>query len=853
MRAIREFTVSPSLPEKLQPLRELAYNLWWSWNVQAVDLFRQMDEELWEETHHNPILMLGTIKQARLQAAAEDEAFLTYLERVCQEFDQYMNLPGTWFEKTQHPFPEGMTIAYFSAEFGILDCLAIYSGGLGVLAGDCLKSASDLGLPMVGMGLLYQEGYFRQYLSADGWQQESYPIHDFYNLPLKLERKEDGTPLTITVDYPGRQVCAQIWRAQVGRVSLFLLDTNIPSNRPPDRDISDELYGGDGEMRIQQEIMLGIGGLRALRALGIRPTICHMNEGHSAFLVLEQIRCLVQEEGLSVAEARELAAACNVFTTHTPVPAGIDKFAPSLMEKYFGDYYRSLGLSQQEFLALGRQNPSDQGAPFNMAVLALKHASYRNGVSQLHGEVARRMWQGVWPGVPEDEVPIEVITNGIHSSSWVSEEMGELFTRYLSPRWIRESATPAVWERVSRIPDAELWRTHERQRERLIVYARQRLHQQMEERGASPSDTLQAGEALDPAALTIGFGRRFTTYKRANLILWDPERLARILCDEERPVQIIFAGKAHPQDNPAKEIIRQVVQFSRQERFRRRMIFLEDYDMDMACYMVQGADLWLSTPRRPMEASGTSSMKAAVNGVLNLSVLDGWWAEAYQPEIGWAIGRGEEYEDLHVQDEVEANGLYELLERVIVPLFYDRGADGLPRGWLARMKAAMQHICPFFNTHRMVHDYAVRFYLPAARRRQRLAGQDMASTRALAQWKATLREHWPELRIESLEADIPSDLTVGDRLEVRAQVHLGTLTPQDVSVELYYGPLDPQRQIAAAETITMTCRESIGEGKYLLVGTLPCRMSGRHGYTLRLLPRHEELVSPFEPGLILWA
>jgi len=715
MRAIREFTVSPSLPEKLKPLRELAYNLWWSWNFQAIDLFRQMDEDLWEETNHNPILMLGTIKQARLQAAAEDEAFLAYLERVCHEFGQYMKLAGTWFEKTKHPFPEGMTIAYFSAEFGILDCLAIYSGGLGVLAGDCLKSASDLGLPMVGVGLLYEEGYFRQYLSADGWQQESYPLHDFYNLPLELQRKEDGTPLTIAVDYPGRQVSAQIWRAQVGRVPLFLLDTNIPPNRAPDHDISDELYGGNQETRIQQEIMLGIGGTRALRALGIQPTICHMNEGHSAFLVLEQIRCLMQEEGLPFAQAHELAAAYNVFTTHTSVPAGIDKFPPSLMEQYFGDYYRSLGLSQQEFLALGRQDPADQGAPFNMAVLALKHASYRNGVSQLHGKVARRMWQGVWPGVPEDEVPIEVINNGIHPCSWVSEEMRELFTRYLGPRWIRESTIPVVWERVSRIPDAELWRTHERQRERLVAYARRRLRRQIEERGASPSDILQASEVLDPEALTIGFGRRFTTYKRANLILRDPERLACILCDVERPVQIIFAGKAHPQDNPAKEIIRQVVQFSHQERFGRRVVFLEDYDMNMARYMVQGADLWLSTPRQPMEASGTSGMKATVNGVLNLSVLDGWWAEAYQPEIGWAIGRGEGYEDPNIQDEVESKALYELLERVIVPLFYDRGPDGLPRGWLACMKAATQHICPFFNTNRMMRDYAVRFYLPAAR------------------------------------------------------------------------------------------------------------------------------------------
>jgi len=850
---VREFTVSPSLPEALQPLRKLAYNLWWSWNFRAVELFRQIDRDLWEETHHNPVLMLGTIQQERLQDMAEDEAFIAYLERVCEGFEQYIKSPGIWFQKAQQPFPERTTIAYFSAEFGLLDCMAIYSGGLGILAGDCLKSASDLGIPMVGVGLLYQEGYFRQYLTADGWQQESYPIHDFYNLPLTLERREDGTPLIITVDYPGRQVSAQIWRAQVGRTPLFLLDTNIPLNQGPDQDITDELYGGDGETRIQQEIMLGIGGMRALRALGIEPTVYHMNEGHSAFLVLEQIRRLMQEEGLSFAEARELATARNVFTTHTSVPAGIDKFAPWLMEKYFKDYYQALELSREDFLNLGRQTPADQGAPFNMAVLALKHASYSNAVSQLHGEVTRRMWQGVWPGIPEDEVPIEVVNNGIHPSSWIADEMSELFTRYLGPRWVREPSLPAIWERVSRIPDAELWRTHERLRERLIAYTRQRLREQMEERGASASDILEASEVLDPEALTIVFARRFTTYKRANLILHDPQRLTNMLYNEEHPIQIIFAGKAHPRDNPAKEIIRQIVQFSRQEQCRRRVVFLEDYDMAMARYMVQGADLWLNTPRRPMEASGTSGMKAAMNGVLNLSVLDGWWAEAYRPEIGWAIGRGEEYDDPNTQDEVESNALYDLLEREIVPLFYDRGADGRPRGWLARMKASMQHVCPFFNTNRMVHDYAVRFYLPAARRCQRLIEQDMAGVRSLTQWKARVQKCWPELRVESIEANTSSELKVGDRLEVRAHIYLGQLTPKDVLVELYSGRLNAQRQIIKVETTSMRCEESLGEGRYLFVGSLLCRTSGRRGYALRILPRHEELIRPFDAGLILWA
>ncbi len=856
MQPICTFTVVPSLPSNLERLRELAYNLWWCWNLEAIDLFRRLDRELWEESGHNPVWMLGTIKQERLEEAAEDDGFLAELERIHQKLNRYVNSQNTWYQKTHGKFREPC-IAYFSAEFGITECMPIYSGGLAVLSGDHLKSSSDLGLPLIGVGLLYQEGFFRQYLNSDGWQRERYPKNDFYNMPVQLELREDGRPVTVQVDYPGRKVTAQIWRAQIGRVPLLLLDTNIPANSRQDQDITDELYGGDLEMRIQQEIMLGIGGIRALKALGIRPTVCHMNEGHSAFLALERIRILMEEQGhqgaLSFAEAREAASAGNVFTTHTPVPAGIDRFPPELMDKYLSNYYKKLGLSREEFLALGRENSADNGEPFSMAVLALRLASRTNGVSQLHGQVSRKMWQSLWPGVPEDEVPITSITNGIHIPSWISFDMARLYNRYLGPRWLERPDDRTIWERVDEIADEELWRTHERRRQRLVAMVRRRLREQLEKRGAPPSEIEEAGEVLDPEALTIGFARRFATYKRATLILRDPDRLARILNDPDRPVQIIFSGKAHPRDNPGKELIQQIVHLARREELRQRIVFVEDYDMCIARYLVQGADLWLNTPLRPREASGTSGMKATANGVINMSTLDGWWDEAYQPEIGWAIGRGESYEDINYQNDIEARAIYGILEKEAVPLFYDRGSNGLPHKWIARMKAAMQAHCPVFNTNRMLREYTERFYLPAAQRHQHLTEDGMARATALAQWKSFLNKHWPEVRVDNVEAEIPAELRVGTELQVRAQVYLGALEPTDVTVQLYYGLLDTKGEIPKGEVMSMNWVESNGDGKHLFLGSIPARTSGRYGYALRVLPHHEDLSNPYEPGLILWA
>lgn len=852
MRPIKTYTITPALPPRIERLRDLAYNIWWAWHMEAINLFRRLDRDLWESTKHNPVLMLGTISQDKLQRAAEDEAFLAHLDRVLADLDRYLANQNTYYDK-QHSVSRDLIVAYFSAEFGLTDCIPNYSGGLGVLAGDHLKSASDLGFPLVGVGLLYQLGYFHQYLSTDGWQQELYPLNDFYTMPLQQARHEDGSVVKVEVDFPAGTVKAQVWRVQVGRVPLFLLDTNVEGNAPEYRDISDKLYGGGTEMRVQQELVLGVGGIRALRAMGINPAVCHINEGHSAFLTLERIRLLMDEEGLAFAEARKAIEASNVFTTHTPVPAGMDVFPAQLMDKYFGSYYRTLGLSREEFLTLGRIRPYDQQEPFGMPVLALRLSAHANAVSKLHGGVSRRMWQTLWPNVPEDEVPIASITNGIHTLSWISHDMASLFDRYLGPGWREDPADPLVWRRIDDIPDEELWRTHEQRRGRLISFARDNLRAQLEQRGAPPSEIERAKGALDPNALTIVFARRFATYKRATLLLRDRDRLARILNDPQRPVQIIYAGKAHPMDQPGKELIKQIVQFARQDEFRQRIVFIEDYDMNAARYLLQGADIWLNTPRRFREASGTSGMKAATNGALNMSIPDGWWDEAYRPEVGWAIGRGEVYEDHGYQDQLESNAIYDLLEKDAVPLFYGRDQHDLPRRWIGKMKAAMKELCPYFNTNRMVREYAARFYMPAAQQALALRQEDMARAIALAEWEAKLNTHWPDLRVVNIDTHEPEQVRVGAELQVRALVHLGHLEPDDITAELYHGPLDTREDISSARVTPMSCsQEKDQESNCLFVGTIPFEMSGRYGYALRLLPHHPDLSNPFEPRLILW-
>ena len=886
---IQTFQVFPDVPPKLQPLLELAHNFWWIWHPDAVELFRRLDRQLWDTVYHNPVKLLGQMDQTKLAAAAEDDGYLAHLKRVYDAFQFHLQEHG-WFHE-HHPDKGAdlaiapgqpatsanagerrtndgaaseqtnpqinprskMLVAYFSAEFGIHESLPIYSGGLGILAGDHLKSASEIGLPLVGVGLLYRNGYFQQYLSPDGWQQEAYPELDFYNLPVEAMRYNDGSPVHVRVDLPENAVFCKVWRANVGRIPLYLLDTNLQENSPADREITSKLYGGGTEMRIRQEIVLGIGGVRALEALNVKPSVFHMNEGHSAFLALERIRTLLENSPLSFDEARQYVMATDVFTTHTPVPAGIDMFPPEMILKYFKNMIPSLKLDEEGFLALGREKTEDKKQGFSMAVLAIRLADSINGVSQLHGDVSRKMWHNLWPGVPANEVPIRHVTNGIHVRSWLAADMMFVLDRYLSGKWMSNPADQSVWEEVMQIPDEELWRAHERCRERLVAWARQRLRDHLLHRGAAYDDVAAADQVLDPEALTIGFARRFATYKRGALLLRDPDRLRRLLEDTKHPIQLVFAGKAHPADQEGKELIRAIINFARSNpSIRRRVVFLENYDINVARYLVQGVDVWLNTPRRPYEASGTSGMKAAANGVLNCSILDGWWVEGYSPDLGWAIGRGEDYTDTNYQDQLESQTLYDILEKQIIPTFYNRTVDNIPREWIQRMKNCMRKLAPVFNTNRMVRDYAEKFYVPAHGRGEVLVADGLQRSAALAHAKDELRSKWGGIKIVGVHTSGNGHYRVGESVQVEALVDLPSLKPEDVRVQLYAGTVNATGNIENPQPLVMSHSREMAPNRHLFSGQIECRSSGRQGFAIRVLPGKQDMATPFEPGLIIW-
>ncbi|MBC8467909.1 MAG: alpha-glucan family phosphorylase [Planctomycetes bacterium] len=863
MPCVRSFTVLPALPEALKDLEVIAKNMFWSWNPEYVELFKRVDSNLWLDSGHNPVKMLGSITQEKLDELTENQGFLAHLQSSAEKFKLYLKRK-TWYEQVCMKSVKPI-IAYFSAEFGLHECLPIYAGGLGILAGDHLKSASDLGIPLVGVGLLYQKGYFRQCLSINGEQWEEYVENDFYSMPIELVRKEDGLPLTIRVDYPGRCVLAQVWCVSVGNVKLYLMDTNIPENTPGDRMITSSLYGGDRELRIRQEIMLGIGGLKALFAMDIRPTVCHMNEGHAAFMALERIREIKSTQNITFNEAVEATRAGNVFTMHTPVKAGLDEFNVELMDKYFGDYFPTLDINRKQFLSLGRILPDDDGETFKMTVLALRLSGFANGVSKLHSQISQGIWGSIWPGLPLNEVPIIPITNGIHIKNWLSDEMNSLYQRYLGPNWDDEAMNKQLWNNVEQIPDGEFWQIHQRCKEQLIVFARNRLKTQMERRGTYHTEINHAEEVLDPEILTIGFARRFAGYKRGNLLLRDSERLVKMLTNPERPVQVIFAGKAHPKDSEGKDIIKRIIQFAEQYNVKRRLVFLENYDIDMARILLRGVDIWLNNPRRPLEASGTSGMKAAVNGALNMSTLDGWWCEGYKPEGGWAIGAGQSYEDGNYQDAVESQAIYDVLENEVIPLFYTRSADKIPRAWISRVKNSIKWIAPQFNTHRMVADYTRRFYNPAMAKYNYLTAADCTKAREFSKWKAEVNEAWPGFAVKDVIMEVSngdgnkklnpkqSQLKVGSKLSVRTLVKLGKINPKDISVELYYGPVDTWGNIRQGSAIRMDYEQSAEtQEEHWFSGSMSCKNAGQHGVAIRVLPNHSDLVNPYEMGLILW-
>jgi starch phosphorylase len=860
MLTLHRYQVLPYIPPPLAPLLRLAKNLWWSWSQEARSLFARIDPVVYERVAHNPLVLLAKVPQRRLDELAHDGAYLSDLARVMGLLDAYLNRE-TWFDRTYGKDLSPGSLAYFSMEFGIHECLPVYSGGLGVLAGDHLKSASDLGLPLTGVGIAFSQGYFRQSLNDEGLQHERYPPNDWHDLPVSLVTDDKGEPVIVRVALPDltssdkprktRDIALQAWRVDVGRVPLYLLDATVETNAPEDRLLTNTLYGGDRAHRIKQELLLGVGGVRLLHALGAPPLVCHMNEGHSAFLALERVRRLMEEHGVPFTVARDASAAGNVFTTHTPVPAGNDAFAHDLIAPYLDVIGADLGLPGADVMRIGRVEPDGHGVDFVMPVLAIRTADRYNGVSVLHGREARAMWKVLWPRIHADEVPIDSVTNGVHIGTWVGPEMAELYARHLGPGWLEIEGDPAAWEGVDAIPDEELWDARERSRARLIKQMRGHLIAMAEQKGrrARPG---QLDSILDPRALTVGFARRFATYKRATLLLRDPERLESILHRPGRPVQLVFSGKAHPQDWGGKELIREIVRASQSDAFRGRIVFVEDYDMSVARGLVSGVDVWLNTPRRPFEASGTSGMKAGMNGVLHASVLDGWWCEAYAGDNGFAIGWGEEHADAEYGDRVEAQSLYKLLEDDIVPLFYQRDERGLPRGWIACMKRSIATIAPAFNTSRMVKEYAERYYVPGARSYLRMTGEKLAQARALSAWKERVRSAWPSVRVESVGSSGPSRVVAGGDVVVTADVHLGALAPADVEVDLYFGKLRQDHTLAREGTAAMKWAADLGGGRHRFEGAIRAREAGEHAFAVRVLPHHDALPDRFAMRLVAW-
>jgi glycogen phosphorylase len=851
MPTFQTYNVTPILPAALEPLREMSFNLWWTWEPAARRLFRHLDPELWNRTNHNPVRMLQLSRQSRLEELAQDKTFLRELKQVFEEFEKYLGRHDT-YGKTGAGSAIKNPIAYFSAEFGFHESIPNYSGGLGILAGDHCKSASDLDLNFVAIGLLYRHGYFRQQIDKEGVQEAINLNQSFYHLPIREVRRGDAN-LLIPVSILDREVFAKLWELRVGRVNLYLLDTDIAENRAEDRLITAELYGGDLEMRMRQEIMLGIGGVKALAALGIQPDVFHMNEGHSAFLALERIRLNVVEKKLDFYSALQVVAAANVFTTHTPVPAGNDSFPREMMRKYFGSFAKELNIPFDELFSFGqtRVNPND---PFSMTILALRLSRHANGVSKLHGEITRSLWKDVWSGVPVHEVPITSITNGVHTKTWMAPEFAALYRKHLGA-WEEHLTEPEFWRGVIDIPDAQLWETHQKLKLRLIEFVRDRVRRRRERMGESPESIRKVNRILDPEILTIGFARRFATYKRGTLLFSDKERLKRLCNDTTRPVQFIFAGKAHPRDEAGKALIQEVYRFSREAGLENRVVFLEDYDSYIARRLVQGVDLWLNHPLRPLEASGTSGMKSAPNGGINLSVLDGWWREGYNGSNGWAVGAEIDNGTTEFQNEVDASSLYQLLENQIVPLYYAKPDGKLPLAWLQLMRESIRSVTPVFNTQRMVKEYTEHLYIPAAKSHENFSRDGCGSATQLSQWKTQIRKDWPEIKISDVQVGNKDrqSISVGESLQISARVHLGAVDPQHVRVEAYHGEIDNGDIRNPSATVLNQNSQADGNGNYLYQGSVPATESGTYGFSVRVVPTHPCLMQAHELRLITWS
>lgn len=852
MHILGKIKVTAKLPEEISKLKDLAYNLWWTWNHEACELFREIDPELWEQTDKNPVHMLQVIHPEKLSEKTSDSRFMEKYTDVINRFERYMARKDTWFALN---FPDRMSerIIYFSAEYGFHEILPIYSGGLGILSGDHCKTASDLGLPLTAIGLLYKQGYFNQRINRDGWQETEFAELDPSRLPILPVTKSDGKPLLISVEMPNRIVYARVWKMAVGRVDLYLMDTDIPENNRFDRTITYRLYGGDRETRIQQEILLGIGGIRLLDELNIHGTVYHMNEGHSAFIGLELCRKLIEESNLSFDEAREMVASSTVFTTHTPVPAGSDVFSLDMIDRYFSNYYSQLRISRDEFISLGLK-PGDP-YNFNMTVLALKMSGKRNGVSALHGAVSRNIYSSLWPDIPENEIPIQHVTNGVHIKTWLAYEFQRLLDKYFPENWYDRIHEPKIWEAVDQIPDREIWEIHLQLKRKMIDYVKNKLKKQLISNGIPVPEAERHASEIKTDAFTIGFARRFATYKRASLIFRDMARIERILNNHEMPVQVIFAGKAHPADRPAHEIIKQIHDIARHEGFNGKIFLIENYNMALARYLVQGVDLWLNNPRRPLEASGTSGQKAGINGIPNLSIADGWWCEGYNGKNGWVISDGMQYENEEQQDDADSKSLYWLLENKIIPLYFKRNEDGVPTEWVKIMKESIKSVAPMFSTHRMLSDYTRAYYIPCIDRVERIRQSNYNFIRNLSVFKHNIRKFWHDIRITSENrADFPVEHSIrsGETVTLNATVYLGNLSPDDVAVEVYYGPLE-NNQIQNGMTAEMDFMKRSESSACHYSVNLKITEGGEYGYTFRVIPKHSELFNKHDIPFIKWA
>ncbi len=852
MYVFNRIIVNPQLPKRIAKLGTIANNLWWSWNSEFLRLFKSIDQDLWETCGKNPVKFLKLVSQDRLEAAAKDITFLREYDRVVDNFENYMNSKVTWFS-SEYPENKKDLIAYFSAEYGLDETMPIYSGGLGILSGDHLKSASDLGIPLVAVGLLYKNGYFHQKINGNGMQETEYKDIDLYDLPINPVKDDKGEDLYIYIKFPKRRIYLKVWQVNVGRVKLYLLDSDIEKNNPEDRDVTLRLYGGDQEMRIRQEIVLGMGGVNLLtRALGLKPTVYHMNEGHSAFLILELIKNTIKEKQVSFNVAKDIVSSKTVFTTHTPVPAGNDIFPISLVEKYFKEFWPRISLTREEFLKMGMKPAKDLDTGFNMGILALKVAGKKNGVSKLHGAVSRELFSEVWPEIAANESPIGHVTNGIHTCSWLDPNLKKLYNKYLIPYWQDNIEQDFIWEKVKNIPDEKLWQVHQARKEKLIRLIKENTTERLRRSGYSYEEINSIISKLNVNNLMIGFARRFATYKRATLIFKDLERITQILNNSQRPVQLVFAGKAHPADKEGQDLIKAIHDISMMPQFKGKIFLLENYNIAMSRYLISGVDVWLNNPRRPMEASGTSGQKASVNGVINFSVLDGWWAEGYNQENGWTIGTNAEFDSYDAQDIADSQSMYRTLEEKILPLYYEKDKNGLSKNWIMKMKNSIISTGGKYSTSRMLIDYTNDYYMPLIKLTKKYY-ENVDNVAEFNNWKQELYANWKDIKITQKNNLDNITIDAGNNIEVTCDVELPNINVENITAECYYGKI---LENGIVEDVNITpmklIEENEEEKKYTFSAKIELKTGGNYGYTFRVMPKHEMLLEPANLNLVKW-